>query len=254
MNKNDRSSLLEGKVILVSGASGGIGRGVCEAAAYHGAKVAFLWKSNREGAAQTQEMLEEIGAEYLSLCVDLARPEAAAETVLQVEQKWGSLDGLVNNAAVSESIPFVLIEDEDFAKLMEVNLFSSFRLCREAVRLMVRQKYGRIVNISSIAGSHTIPGPVHYAASKGGLDGLTRSLAHEVGPYGILVNAVSAGIFEGGLKSTIPANHLKRYQEASSLSRFGEPRECGEFVSWLLSEKNTYINGAILSQDGGTLG
>jgi len=119
---------------------------------------------------------------------------------------------------------------------------------------MVRRKFGRIVNISSIAGSRAVPGPVHYAASKGALEGMTRSLAQELGPYGILVNAVAAGIFEGGLRSTIPEHHQKRYVDACALSRIGRPEECGEIVSWLLSPRNTYTNGSVLYLDGGTLG
>jgi 3-oxoacyl-[acyl-carrier protein] reductase len=136
---------------------------------------------------------------------------------------------------------------------MELNLFAAFRMCRAAVRGMIRQKYGRIVNISSITGSRSIAGPVHYAASKGALEGLTRSLAHEVGPYGVLVNAIAAGIFEGGLKTTIPEHHQKRYLDACALSRFGQPDECGEVVAWLGSRRNTYLNGTVIFLDGGTL-
>ena len=119
---------------------------------------------------------------------------------------------------------------------------------------MIRQKSGRIVNVSSIAGSRCIPGPVHYATSKGGLEGFTRSLAHELGPYGILVNAVAAGIFEGGLRSTIPEHHQSRYLDNCALSRFGKPEECGELVCWLGSQRNTYMTGSVVFQDGGTLG
>jgi 3-oxoacyl-[acyl-carrier protein] reductase len=118
---------------------------------------------------------------------------------------------------------------------------------------MIRRKYGRIINISSIAGSRTIPGPAHYAASKGALEGLTRSLAHEVGPYGVLVNAIAAGIFEGGLRSTIPDHHQKRYADACALGRFGRPDECGELVAWLGSPRNTYMTGEVVFLDGGTV-
>jgi len=170
-----------------------------------------------------------------------------------VEESWGAIDTLVNNAAFSEAVPFVLIDDKDFADIMELNLFAAFRMCRAAVRGMIRQKYGRIVNISSITGSRSIAGPVHYAASKGALEGLTRSLAHEVGPYGILVNAIAAGIFESGLRSTIPEHHQKRYLDACALSRFGQPVECGEVVAWLGSRRNTYLNGTVIFLDGGTL-
>lgn len=245
--------LLEGRRILVSGGSGGIGRGICAVLAREGAKVAFTWNGNRDGATATEEMLREADAKYLAIQIDLKEAAAAESVVAQLESEWDGIDGLVNNAAISESLPFVLLDDQELYDLMEINFFSVFRLCRAAVRRMVRQKYGRIVNISSIAGSRSIPGPVHYAASKGAVEGMTRSLAHEVGPYGILVNAIAAGIFEGGLRSTIPEHHQKRYLDACALGRFGNPDECGELAAWLLSDKNSYANGSIIFQEGGTL-
>ena len=189
----------------------------------------------------------------MAIQADLRERDAADRIIAATEAAWGGLDTLVNNAAVSEAVPFILLDDNDFADMMELNLFGAFRMCRAAVRGMIRQKHGRIVNISSITGSRSIAGPVHYAASKGALEGLTRSLAHEVGPYGVLVNAVAAGIFEGGLKSTIPEHHQKRYLHACALSRFGQPAECGELVAWLGSRRNTYVNGSVLFLDGGTL-
>lgn len=247
------SGLMDGLRVLVTGGSGGIGQGICAVAAREGARVAFTWKGNEAGAKITQTLVGEYGRECLSIQADLRQPEAAAGVVKTIEDSWGAIDTLVNNAAFSEAVPFILLSDEDFSDMMELNLFAAFRMCRAAVRGMIRQKYGRIVNISSITGSRSIAGPVHYAASKGALEGLTRSLAHEVGPYGVLVNAIAAGIFEGGLRSTIPEHHQKRYLDACALSRFGQPTECGEAVAWLGSKRNTYVNGTVLFLDGGTL-
>jgi 3-oxoacyl-[acyl-carrier protein] reductase len=252
-SEKESGRLLAGKRILVTGGSGGIGRGICEVLAREGARVAFTWNGNAGNATTVDCLVRKHGSDCLSLQEDLRETAAAERVIKSVEDKWGGIDGLVNNAAISEAIPFVLIEDDDIAELMELNFFAAFRLCKAAVRRMVRQKQGRIVNISSIAGTRTIPGPVHYAASKGALEGLTRSLAHEVGPYGVLVNAVAAGIFEGGLRSTIPEHHQKRYVDACSLSRIGQPVECGELVAWLLSQRNTYMNGNVLFLEGGTL-
>ncbi len=257
MGMGDESSgqgILFGDRVLVTGGSGGLGLGICKVAAREGAKVAFTWSSNADGAAQTEEQLQELGAEVIAIRADLRDPESPAQIVSEVESKWGGVDLLVNNAGVSEAIPFVLVEDSDLQEIMEVNFFAMFRLIREAARGMIRRKYGRIVNLSSIAGSRSIPGPAHYAASKGAVNGMTRSLAHELGPYGVLVNAVAAGIFEGGLKSTIPEHHQKRYLDSCSLGRVGKPDECGEFVAWLGSRRNTYVNGSVQFQDGGTLG
>lgn len=245
---------LLGDRVLVTGGSGGLGQGICAVAGREGAKVAFTWSTNAEGAAKTEALLEDIGAEAIAIRADLRDPDSPARIVSEVESKWGGVDLLVNNAGVSEAIPFVLVEDSDLQEIMEVNFFAMFRLIRAAARGMIRRKYGRIVNLSSIAGSRSIPGPVHYAASKGAVNGMTRSLAHELGPYGVLVNAVAAGIFEGGLKSTIPQHHQKRYLDSCSLGRVGKPEECGELVAWLGSRRNSYVNGTVQFQDGGTLG
>ncbi|HEX8128967.1 MAG TPA: SDR family oxidoreductase [Pyrinomonadaceae bacterium] len=245
--------LMDGLRVLVTGGSGGLGQGICAVAAREGAKVAFTWHGNSSGAEATEAIVRGFGGECLTIQADLREREAAQRVVTAVEEAWGAVDTLVNNAAFSEAVPFILLDDDDFADLLELNLFAAFRMCRAAVRGMIRQKYGRIVNISSITGSRSIAGPVHYAASKGALEGLTRSLAHEVGPYGVLINAIAAGIFEGGLRSTIPEHHQKRYLDACALSRFGQPAECGEAVAWLGSRRNTYMNGSVLFLDGGTL-
>lgn len=242
--------LLAGQRVLVSGGSGGLGRGICEVAAREGARVAFTWTGNEAGAEITRSLS---GPDALAIRADLREPAAAAQVVAAVEAAWDGVDVLVNNAGVSEAVPFILLDDADILDVFALNVFAAFRLCRAAARGMIRRKYGRIVNISSIAGARTIPGPTHYAASKGAVEGLTRSLAHEVGPYGVLVNAIAAGIFDGGLRSTIPEHHQKRYLDACSLSRIGKPSECGELVAWLGSARNTYMNGEIIFLDGGTV-
>lgn len=248
-----RGGLLEGLTMLVTGGSSGVGRGICSIAAREGARVAFTWNENQAGAEETESIVRSYGRDCLAIQADLRERPAAASAVAAVEETLGGIDALVNNAAFSESVPYILLDDDDFAELIELNLLAVHRMCRAALRGMIRRKFGRIVNISSIAGSRSIPGPVHYAASKGAIEGLTRSLAHEVGSYGVLVNAIAAGIFEGGLRSTIPEHHQKRYIDACALSRIGQPAECGELVAWLASRRNTYMNGTVLFLDGGTL-
>ncbi len=247
------AGLLAGDRVFVTGGSGGLGRGICLVAARHGARVAFTYHNDPQGAEATRAEVEAAGAECLVIRADLRQRDGLKPLWSSLEQAWGGVDVLVNNAGCSEAVPFILLDDEEIDALMELNFFAPLRLCRAALRGMIRQKHGRIVNISSICGSRSIAGPVHYAASKSALEGLTRSLAHEVGPYGILVNAIAAGIFEGGLRSTIPRHHQERYLQASALRRFGEPRECGELVAWLGSRRNTYTNGSVIFQDGGTL-
>jgi 3-oxoacyl-[acyl-carrier protein] reductase len=252
MSNGTPEGLLHGRRILVTGGSGGIGRGICEVAAREGARVAFTYHGNAEGAEVTRARLG-AHAEAIAIQVDLRERDAPARVMAQVEAAWGGIDALVNNAAISEAVPFVLIDDDEWDDLMALNVTAVFRLCRAAARAMVRQKYGRIVNIGSIAGARSIASPVHYATSKGAIEGMTRSLAHELGSYGILTNCVAAGIFEGGLRSTIPEHHQKRYLDACALGRIGSPSECGELVAWLASARNSYLNGVVLVLDGGTL-
>jgi len=241
--------MLDGKRVLVTGGSGGIGRGICEVLAREGARVAFTYHGNQAGADATREAIH--GG--LAIAADLRQRDAAAAVVKQVEAELGGLDALVNNAAVSEAVPFVLVDDDQWDDLIALNVTGVFRLCRAAVRGMLRQKFGRIVNIGSIAGTRSIASPVHYATSKGAIEGMTHSLAHELGRYGVLTNCISAGIFEGGLRSTIPEHHQRRYIDACALGRIGQPAECGELVAFLASSRNTYLNGAVIVLDGGTL-
>jgi NAD(P)-dependent dehydrogenase (short-subunit alcohol dehydrogenase family) len=247
-----RDRLLHGRRVLVTGGSGGIGQRIAAVCAREGARVAFSSQSHGDGAGATLALIREHG-EGLSIQADLRDRAAAAAVVRQVEDAWGGVDVLVNNAAVSEAVPFVLLEDEDWDDIMELNVNAVFRMSRAAARGMVRQKWGRIINIGSIAGARAIASPVHYATSKGAIEGMTRSLAHELGPYGILVNAIAAGIFEGGLRSTIPEHHQQRYVDSCALKRIGRPAECGELVAWLASGRNTYLNGAVVVLDGGTV-
>lgn len=252
-NENNNGGLLANRTVLVTGGSSGIGRGICETVAREGGKVAFTWNLNEDGASTTEDLVRKFSGDCLSIKIDMRDKNAGKIVATKVEDAWGRIDGLVNNAAVSEAMPFTLIDDADMEDLMEINFFAVFRFCKAVLRGMIRNKYGRVVNISSIAGTRSIAAPIHYAASKGAVNGLTRSLAHEVGPYGILVNAIAAGIFETGVKSTIPENHQKRYIIACSLNRLGEPGECGELTAWLLSDRNTYMNGTVLFLEGGTL-
>jgi len=244
--------MLAGRRVLVTGGSGGIGRGICEVLAREGARVAFTFHGNAEAAEVTLGLVRAHG-EGLAIQADLRERDAAVRIAAQLDAAWGGVDALVNNAAVSEAVPFILLDDDQWDDVIALNVTGVFRLCRAVVRGMVRQKFGRIVNIGSIAGTRAIASPVHYAASKGAIEGMTRSLAHELGRYGILTNCISAGIFEGGLRSTIPEHHQKRYIDACALGRIGQPGECGELAAWLASPLNTYLNGAVIVLDGGTL-
>ena len=249
----ESAPLLRGQRVLVTGGSGGLGQGICEVAARLGASVAFTWSGNEEGRRRTEVLVRCNGVECEPIKADLRHADGCEGAVQHVITRWGGIDVLINNAGVSEAVPFILLEDQDVQALFDINLMAPVRLIRTAAKSMVKAGYGRIVNISSITGSRAIPGPVHYAASKGALEAITRSLAQDLGRHGVLVNAIAAGIFEGGLRSTIPQHHQERYRRACALGRLGRPKECGELACWLGSPTNTYVNGTVIFQDGGTL-
>ena len=245
--------LLAGERVLITGGSGGIGRGICEVAAREGAKVAFVWNTNEAGAQETEAALRALGAEVLAIQADLTLPQAAQEVVAQVEEAWEGIDGLVNNAGFSEAVPFVLLEDEDMQNLLELNLLAPFRLTRAALRGMIRRKHGRIVNLSSITGTRTIPGPVHYATSKGAILQMSRTLALEWAPHGITVNCVLPGPFGTEMNQSLldDPEAYKSFVSRIPLGRWGNLDEIGGLIVFLASDASSFITGAGITIDGG---
>lgn len=245
--------LLKDMRVLVTGGSGSLGRGIALASAKAGARVAFTWNTNEHGAQETGGLLGKLGCEFRAIRSRLDTKGEAESVAREVVQAWGGIDALVNNAGMSEAMPFVLMSEDDMRRVLDANFMTAFRMTQGVLRGMIRQKFGRIVNISSIVASRSIPGPAHYAVSKAAIEGLTRSLSQEVGRYNVLVNAIAAGIFEGGLKATIPDHHQKRYIDACALNRLGHPEECGALAVWLMSPANSYQNGTVTILDGGTV-
>ncbi len=242
---------LDGKRALITGGSRGLGRSLCAVFAQEGASVAFTYAADEDGAAETLSEVAAQGRPVFSARASVLDSKAMGDFVARCETEWGGLDILVNNAGVSQVLPIALLEEEDWDELLDVNLKGTYLATRLVLRGMFRRRAGRILNIGSIAGLRLLEAPVHYAASKAAIRGFTESLAKEVGRYGIMVICLAPGILDGGVGESLPPHRLKEYLQHCSLGRVGTFREVSEVAAFLVSDQNTYMNGATLAMDGG---
>jgi 3-oxoacyl-[acyl-carrier protein] reductase len=245
--------LLEGKRLLVTGGSRGIGRAIVHVCAREGADVAFCYRSNEDAAREAQEAAEAHGRRVLALRADVGDREASRAMVEQVADKLGGLDGLVLNAGVNRGNLFLRLPDADWDDLVRVNVDSLYNVGKPAYQQMVSQRSGRIVAITSIAGTRTAPAGVPYAVTKSASVGFVKGVAREGGRLGIMANGIAVGIVDTDLADTIPDRFTEAYTDFASLGRKGRPAEVAELTAWLLSDRNTYLTGEIIQQDGGTL-
>ncbi len=244
-------SLLKGKKALVTGGSGAVGRVICQVLAKEGADVAFNFNQNKQAAEETVRMVEAEGAKALSYQVSVTDCQGVQQMVEDIMSNFGGIDILVNNAGVTQVMPFALIEEEDWDLLMDVNVKGTFITTKAVLRGMIGQRYGRIVNISSIAGIRMLEVPVHYATAKAAIVGFTISLAQEVARYNILVNCVVPGMLEVGISNNLTDRQRAEVLEHCSLGRAGKAEEVANLIAFLASDKASYINGQSFVVDGG---
>jgi NAD(P)-dependent dehydrogenase (short-subunit alcohol dehydrogenase family) len=243
--------LLEGRVALVTGGSRGLGRAICLTLAREGAQVAFNYSRNDQDAADLLARIQSSGVRgwaYKTSVLDRAGLQSLARTL---EKEAGQIDILVNNAGVGQVVPLALMEEEDWDRVMSVNVKGAFLTSQAVMRGMIKRRRGRILNISSLAGVKMMEAPVHYAASKAALKGFTEALAKEIGRYGITVNCLAPGILEEGVSNNLPETRLAEYLRHCALGRKGSFEECAEVVAFLVSDRNSYMNGATIVLDGG---
>jgi 3-oxoacyl-[acyl-carrier protein] reductase len=241
---------LDGQVALVTGGTRGIGRAIVEALLDDGAAVLFTGRDAARVEAAAQE-LEGRAGKSVGLVAEMGRGEDVQRAVSETQERFGRLDLLVNNAGITRDGLLIRMKDADWDEVLGVNLRAVFQATRAAARLMVRQRAGRIVNVTSAAGVMGTPGQANYSAAKAGLIGLTRSSARELAHWGILVNAVAPGLVETDMITSLPGNVREAYVAQIPLKRAGTAREVAEVVRFLASEGAGYITGQVIHVNGG---
>lgn len=245
------AGILAGQVALVTGGSRGIGRAVCLELASLGANVAVNYASNAAKAEEVVAEIKAMGSEAIACGFDVSDPEAVVEGVKDVLKVFDKIDILVNNAGIARDGLLVRTSIEDWQRTIDVNLSSCFYLSKAVAKSMMKSRYGRIVNVSSVVGEMGNAGQVSYAASKAGIFGLTKALAKELGGRNITVNAVTPGFIETDMTSGMSPEQSKAITQTVVLGRLGRAEEIASSVSFLASPAAGYITGQILGVNGG---
>jgi 3-oxoacyl-[acyl-carrier protein] reductase len=242
---------LQDRVALVTGSSRGIGRAIAERLASLGARVAINYVARAEAAADVVTTIGNAGGTALAVCADVRSTEAVQAMVRQIEEAWDGVDILVNNAGVTRDGLLARMSEQDWQAVIETNLGGAFRCTKAVLRKMMRRRWGRIINISSVAGLAGNAGQANYASAKAGLIGFTRSLAKEVGARSITVNAVAPGFIETEMTADLQDDWKQQVLAITPAGRFGAPVEVAEMVAFLASDAAAYITGQVVSIDGG---
>ena len=247
------SLLLEGKRAFVSGGTRGIGAAICEIFAREGADVAFNY-SNRDDLAETiRQKIEAHGRKALSFKVSVTDRLGLKRLTREIIEKWQGIDILVNNAAINRGDNFATTTDRAWDEVINTNVGSLFAVTKPIYKQMIRQRKGSILNITSIGAMRALPTAVHYATSKAAMIGFTKCLSREAGTFGVKVNAIAAGIFDTELGQSLPDRLLQIHDIWVSAGRMGRPEELAEYAAFMVSDRNSFMNGEVVIVDGGTV-
>lgn len=243
--------MLKGKAAIITGGVRGIGKAIAREFCENGADVLLCYRSNDEQARKTAEELAGFGTMIELLKGDVADPETAKAAVAKAKECFGRVDILVNNAGITRDKLLMRMSDTDFTDVISANLNGSFYFLSAAAKVMIKQKSGRIINLSSVAGVKGNPGQVNYSASKAGVVGMTMSAAKELGRRGITVNAIAPGFIDTDMTAVMTDDQKAKAAEAISLGRTGKPEDVAKTALFLASDGASYITGQTICVDGG---
>lgn len=241
----------EGRVVLVTGSSRGLGRAMALRFGASGYRVAVHYRGSADAAEAVADEIVTGGAEAEVFGADVSQEDACVSLVKAVQERFGSLEVLVNNAGVTKDGLALRMKTDDWRTVLDTNLTSAFILSKTALRGMLSRKWGRIVNVSSVVALNGNPGQANYVASKAGLIGLTRALAQEYGAKGVTVNAVAPGFITSDMTEGLPDALKEGYLGRIAAGRFGRPEEVAAAITFLASDDAGYVNGQTLTVDGG---
>ena len=240
-----------GKVALVTGSSSGIGAAIAKELASRGATVAVTYRGNREGAEDVAAAIRDEDGSCAVFQADVSNVDAVQQLVKDVEEQLGAVNILVNNAGVTQDTLLLTMKPEQWESIIQTNLNSVYYVTRAVLRKMIRARWGRVINLTSVVGLTGQAGQTNYAASKAGIIGFTKSLAREVGSRNVTVNAVAPGFIPTALTDALTEEQRANAVSSTPIGRLGEPEEVAWAVAFLASERSGFITGQVLSVDGG---
>tara|TARA_R110002124_G_scaffold138576_6_gene302231 strand:- start:178970 stop:179716 length:747 start_codon:yes stop_codon:yes gene_type:complete len=245
--------LLEGKTAIVTGGSRGIGKGIVEIFAKHGANVAFTYSSSSAAADELEKQLSNLGVKIKGYKSDAASFSDSEHLIAQVLEDFDSIDILVNNAGITKDNLLMRMSEEDFDKVVEVNLKSVFNMTKAVQRTMLKQRNGSIINMSSVVGVKGNAGQTNYAASKAGIIGFSKSVALELGSRNIRSNVIAPGFIETEMTGKLDEATVQSWRDAIPLKRGGTPEDIANACVFLASDLSAYVTGQVMNVDGGML-
>jgi 3-oxoacyl-[acyl-carrier protein] reductase len=247
------SLLLEGKRAFITGGTRGIGAALCEVFAREGADVAFNYNSRDDLATEIVAKIEALQRRALNFKVSVTDRLGLKKLTREIVEKWGGIDILVNNAAINRGDNFATTTDRAWDEVINTNVGSLFAVTKPIYKQMIRQRKGSILNITSIGAIRALPTAVHYATSKAAMIGFTKCLSREAGTFGVKVNAIAAGIFDTELAQALPQRLLEMHHFWASAGRAGRPEELAEYAAFMVSDRNSFMNGEVVIVDGGAV-
>ncbi|MGU9062890.1 3-oxoacyl-[acyl-carrier-protein] reductase [Clostridium perfringens] len=243
--------MLKDKVAIVTGGTRGIGRAIALKLADHGANIVINYRNSDKEAEELKAILEEKGVKVLTVKCDISNFEDSKNLMDKCKEVFGKIDILVNNAGITKDTLIMRMKEEDFDNVIDVNLKGTFNCAKHASAIMLKQRFGKIINMTSIVGIAGNAGQVNYAASKAGVIGLTKSLAKELGSRGITVNAVAPGFINTDMTASLSEKVKEEASKNIPLKRLGDPEDVANLVGFLASDAANYITGQIINVDGG---